>query len=225
MVAHVPDREDLISCGAALLNIELAARHLGLVTRSTLLPDPEDSTLLVRIDIDSLRAPRADEQELFAAVARRHTRRAPFARTYVPSGVLDHLAAAAGSEGASLVAVPPGDALSRLDHELLAAAPRASEDPASAAGLRAPWVGLGRGAPELGQLDILTTAEDTPIDWLRAGRALQRLLLTATARWVGARVFTLALADPATRERVRLGLCAGAYPQVVLELGDASQPT
>jgi hypothetical protein len=224
MAENGPDREDLISCGAALFNLELAAAHLGLVTHATLFPDPDDPSLLVRVSPVALRAPRADEEELFAAVSRRHTRREPFVRTYVPPGLLDHLAAAAGSEGATLVAVPPGTGLSLLDRELLAAAAHASDDPVSAAGLRAPWPAHDHGAPETGQVDILTTAGDTPADWLRAGRALQRLLLTATARWVAARVFTLALDDPPTRERVRTALCGGAYPQVVLELGDASRP-
>ena len=39
---------------------------------------------------------------------------------------------------------------------------------------------------EFPQLAVLTTARDEPADWLRAGQALQRVLLTATARGVSA---------------------------------------
>jgi nitroreductase len=39
---------------------------------------------------------------------------------------------------------------------------------------------------EFPQLAVLTTARDQPADWLRAGQALQRILLTATVRGISA---------------------------------------
>jgi hypothetical protein len=39
---------------------------------------------------------------------------------------------------------------------------------------------------EFPQLAVLTTARDVPAAWLRAGQALQRVLLTATARGLSA---------------------------------------
>jgi hypothetical protein len=60
------------------------------------------------------------------------------------------------------------------------------------------------------------------LDWLRAGQALQRLLLTATTAWVQARFHTRVLEVPQLRDRVRHELCPGRAPQVILELGRRS---
>ena len=223
LVGHTVDRQDLIACGAALFNLRLAAGHLGLELYVTMLPEPADPALLVRVTPVGLQEPRQDEEELLAAIARRHTRRDPFIRTYVPPGLLDHLAAAAAAEGTTLIFVPPGDRLAVLDEQMKAAQAHTRNDPAAGAGLRAPWPSdHGDAGLETGQMEVLATAGDTPADWLRAGQGLQRLLLTATTGWVAARFFTLVLEDSALRERVRLDVCGGAHPQAILEFGDAS---
>lgn len=223
LAGHTLDRQDVIACGAAVFNLRLAAGHLGLEMQVTLLPDPADPALLARLTPLGLQEPRQAEEELLSAVSRRRTRRDPFVRTYVPPGLLDHLAGAAAAEGTTLIHLPPGDRLTAFDELMRASQPFTRSDPAAGAGLRAPWPsGHGDGAWETGQLEVLTTPGDTAADWLRAGQGLQRLLLTATTGWVAARFFTLVLEVPALRERVRLEVCDGAHPQAVLEFGDAS---
>src|SRR4051794_23369678 len=50
-VADPDGREMLISCGAALFTLRLAARHLGYAVEERLWPGPERSTLLADVDI------------------------------------------------------------------------------------------------------------------------------------------------------------------------------
>jgi nitroreductase len=73
-----------------------------------------------------------------------------------------------------------------------------------------------------GVVALLTTPGDLRTDWLRAGQALQRLLLRATADEVSAAFHTQALEVPELREFVRGRFCDGAHPQMLLRLGRPS---
>lgn len=68
---------------------------------------------------------------------------------------------------------------------------------------------------------ILLTSGDTPADWLRAGQALQRVLLHAASRWVFASLNTAPLESPALRSLLRARLSLRGAPQAVLQLGSA----
>lgn len=208
-------RQAVIACGAALYNMRLAAGHLGIEPRVTLLPDPGAPDVLARLEAAAERPPSGHEDQLLAAVARRRTRRSPFERGFVPQPLVDRLASAVAAEGALLVSAPEGPRRAALDDVMGRATAMSNHDAARTQGLRASWPhGTHRG-----QLEVLGTRGDEPHDWLVAGQALQRLLLTATVDWVQARFFTLALEEPKLRERVRREVCSGRHPQVVLELG------
>ena len=69
---------------------------------------------------------------------------------------------------------------------------------------------------------VLTTAEDTPADWLRAGQALHRLLLRAATRWVFASLHSQALESPQWRAQIREGLGLTGMPQMLLQFGRAN---
>jgi hypothetical protein len=78
----------------------------------------------------------------------------------------------------------------------------------------------GSGADQT--LVVLATAADDPTAWLRAGEALERLLLELTRRdWV-AGPLSQPLEVPSTRERLRL-LTAPAHPQMLLRVGRAAR--
>ncbi|TMM39892.1 MAG: nitroreductase [Actinobacteria bacterium] len=67
-------------------------------------------------------------------------------------------------------------------------------------------------------LVVLSTAGDTPQQWLRAGQALERVLLTATVQGLA----TTPLSQPLELPRLRLLMTdrdVSAYPQVVLRIG------
>lgn len=74
-----------------------------------------------------------------------------------------------------------------------------------------------------GMVAILTTPYDTRPDWLRAGQALQRVLLYAAAHRVRAAFHTQPLEVPSLRAEVRTSLAFGRFPQMILRLGHTTQ--
>jgi hypothetical protein len=66
---------------------------------------------------------------------------------------------------------------------------------------------------------MLTTHGDTPGDHLRAGLALQRVLLSATVLGLSASFFSQPVEVPATRTALRTLLDVRGYPQTVLRIG------
>lgn len=72
-----------------------------------------------------------------------------------------------------------------------------------------------------GLVAVLSTDHDDRPDWLRAGQALQRILLYAAAHDVVAAFHTQPLEIPRLRAIVRDTLSAGKFPQMVLRLGYA----
>jgi hypothetical protein len=92
--------------------------------------------------------------------------------------------------------------------------------------------GRGWGLPPLstapwprsaGVAALLTTAGDRPVDWVNAGQALQRILLTASSYGVAAALHTQPLELGWLRESIRTRLSDGACPQLVLRLGTVIQ--
>jgi hypothetical protein len=88
---------------------------------------------------------------------------------------------------------------------------------------------LPAGGPAPPVTAVLFTPGDSEEDWLRAGQALDRLLLHAATRWVFARLNTQPLEDAATRTLVRDRLALpgwplfdwplSGWPQMLLALG------
>jgi hypothetical protein len=92
--------------------------------------------------------------------------------------------------------------------------------------------GRGWGLPPLssaplfraaGVAGLLTTTHDRPADWVNAGQALQRILLTASSCGVAAALHTQPLELGWLRESIRTQLSDGAYPQLVLRFGAVIQ--
>ncbi|MEU7168486.1 hypothetical protein AB0A70_28220 [Streptomyces morookaense] len=67
------------------------------------------------------------------------------------------------------------------------------------------------------QLALLWTPDDRPVDWLRAGQALERMLLVATARGVRTSALHQALEWPDLRERLMRR--RSRYPQFLVRFG------
>jgi hypothetical protein len=92
--------------------------------------------------------------------------------------------------------------------------------------------GRGWGLPPLsttprfrsaGVAAVLTTADDCAADWINAGQALQRILLTAGTCGVAAALHTQPLELGWLRESIRTQVTDGAYPQLVLRFGAVIQ--
>ncbi|MFF2328797.1 MULTISPECIES: Acg family FMN-binding oxidoreductase [unclassified Streptomyces] len=69
------------------------------------------------------------------------------------------------------------------------------------------------------QLALLSTPEDHPADWLRAGQALERVLLTATLRQVSASFATQPIEWPDLRWLLRDPVFGTGHAQMILRLG------
>jgi nitroreductase len=75
----------------------------------------------------------------------------------------------------------------------------------------------------VGVVCVLTTPADSPADWVNAGHALQRVLLTCAACGVAAALYSQPVEIDWLREVLRTQLGDGSYPQLVVRLGTVVQ--
>jgi hypothetical protein len=250
------DRELVISCGCALLNLRLAAEHAGFAAEVALLPDAAEEDLLARLTLVPAALTLA-ELALHANIPRRWTHRGRFVDAPVPQAVLRELDAAARHEGAILhvlsepherdaaaLLVEEGDALlwadARWRRELaMWMHPRRSDDGLPMPGAIVPLARLAVSAVDMGEstgrrdhkraddspaIAVLGTAGDATADWLRAGQALQRVLLTAVTHGVQASFLNQPIQVPTLRPRVRTLTAGAGHPQVLLRFGMTAGP-
>jgi nitroreductase len=78
-------------------------------------------------------------------------------------------------------------------------------------------------ARSAGVVCLLTTAGDHRADWVNAGQALQRILLTSTACGVAAALHSEPFELGWLRESIRARLGGGSHPQLILRLGTVIQ--
>lgn len=101
-VVDPEDRELTISCGAALFNLRLALRQAGFATVVSLLPSVGGRDHLARVRCEGRVEATGYEEALFAAIRKRHTHRAAFAKKSVEAKVVGQLVEAVESEGVEL---------------------------------------------------------------------------------------------------------------------------
>ena len=80
---------------------------------------------------------------------------------------------------------------------------------------------LAAGGPPAAATAVLVTAGDGEEDWLRAGQALNRLLLHAATQWVFARLQTQPLQAGTIRALIGTRLALPGVPQMLLQFGVA----
>jgi hypothetical protein len=80
---------------------------------------------------------------------------------------------------------------------------------------------LPAGAPPAAVTGVLVTSGDGKRDWLRAGQALNRLLLRAASQWVFASLQTQPLETSVTRALIGSRLALPGWPQMLLQFGVA----
>lgn len=140
-------RELVISCGAALANLRLAMRQLGFAADVAPLPDAGLPGLLARVRWGRHVTPTPYEDELYRAIALRHTRRGPFAGD-LPPLVLQELSRAVRAERADLYVVY-GAVCGRELADLVREAELAQRASPRAVSERARWTRLaGDGRPD-----------------------------------------------------------------------------
>lgn len=245
------DRELVISCGAALLNLRVGAASLGRETRLTLFPDPVDADWLARLELGGPAAVPAADAALAPWIERRRTYRRRFLPREVAAESLERLVAAAAAEQAALR--PFADESSR--HEVAALVAEGDEMQWTSPNWRrelAMWMhprrlGDGLTVPDLvgpvaqfvvrtfdmgggvGARDrdlaaaspllaAVVTPGDAPRDWLQAGQALQRLLLTACLEGLQASYLNQPIEVAPLRPKLRR-LAGDGVPQILMRLG------
>ncbi|MCG3754150.1 hypothetical protein [Amycolatopsis sp. Poz14] len=246
-VADPDRRELLLSCGAALFNLRTAIHAAGFHPATTLLPRRSDPDLLAVVRPRAAATVDPRLAALAKAIPRRHTNRTPFTAKPVPGGTLGALRHAAEIEHAWMPQLDDGQLaglkeLVRESHRIQLNDPaflaewqrwtgrgRENRDgvPFAAGGETAAddaWVlrdfGDGTRAPgATPTVVVIGTFADEPIDRLRAGQAMQRVLLTATADGIDASFISQPVEVPAIRARLRDLLGGGLWPQIVLRLG------
>lgn len=181
-----------IACGAALFNLRVAAFHQGVEPVTRLLPQPRNPLLLAQVRLVGRYRPRPADRDLYSAIGR--------VGAGHQQGVSRSLMAALAEEA-------------RLESATLrpVATPQAPAGPVAAL---AP-----EERPSSPQLAVLCTRADDQPSWLRAGQAMQRVLLSATHR--GLRSAPLALVPDETRPMHGDPALGGEHAQVIVRLGDA----
>ncbi|HEU5270618.1 MAG TPA: hypothetical protein VFU36_11895 [Jatrophihabitans sp.] len=242
-------RQLYISCGCALLNarVALAGEGCGIrVERFPRMPRTGYVASLTPTDEPADLALAA----LDPVIELRQTNRGQFADEAVPEPVLAMLAAAAAAESASLHLIHDAKlklAVARLSQradaiENLNPAYRAelrawtTDDPARGDGVAdgtvaatpipplAPPGKTSRSATRLVRnqtLALLCTDGDSLLDWLRAGEALERVLLEITRHGLAAGLLTEITEVPSTRAELRHELALAGYPHVLMRVGRA----
>ena len=93
------DRELIISCGAALLNLRVSFAYFGMPVEITTFPQSSDPDVVARIEFPASGPVLKDLANLFEAITKRATNRGPFIDEDVPPAIVARLKAAAASEG------------------------------------------------------------------------------------------------------------------------------
>lgn len=265
-------RELTISCGAALLNLRVAAGSFGYELHVATIPDPADPDLLARTKLLKARRPSKSDQRLRDAIPVRRTHRAPFENRRPDRDLLDQIAEAAREENAALAFIDRAED-KRSVADLVAEAerihltdpdfrrelsdwinqrvaeghcapdetrwgmggpaghsPRSSDRPdlftqtaadvarefASPDSASAHQHASAEASPVLA---LLSTNGDTAADWLAAGQALQRALLTAAAEGLSASYLNPPTELIELRRKLASVFGGRGDPQVLLRFG------
>lgn len=105
-VVDPDDRALIISCGAALYHLRLAANHFGLADDVELLPDKANPDLLASVTFREMDQPVKKQAErdspVFQTITKRRSNRSPFDTKKLPEELLTALRTSASAHGAWL---------------------------------------------------------------------------------------------------------------------------
>jgi len=220
------------SLGAALYDLRVALAASGRRVVVERLPEPGHPELMARVRLDDVTddddEPDDDAASEGPLLDERPAEATAFTDGTVPQQVLAELVEAAQREDNQLLAIAPAQA-GRL-HELCQEARDIQlVDPACRAELRA-WVGAAEREPDFPDLGtaptvlVIGSARDDRLHWLRAGEALERVLLTAARHGLVASISACSMEVPSTRLALREELELPWFPHLVVRVGHGSAP-
>jgi nitroreductase len=237
-----------IACGAALLNLRLGLAAVNRPSRVELLPDRDDPTLLARLTLAAAGPPTNEDRALAAAIPRRRSQRNPFVDAVVPFMHRGAMEGAAAREASVLVFLTEAGEVADLADLVHTANATLNRRPGYLDELRS-WIhpdGVpqhaagpapalhellerrdygGDPAPEHRRYEdrplvaVLASFGDSHWAQLKAGQALQRVLLTATRLGLAASMLSQPIEVAAPRQRLGAMIGRLAVPQMVLRIG------
>lgn len=232
-VADPDGRELTISCGVALYFVRLALASLGAAHVVTMFPSPSKVDHLAKIRLTGeIVEPDERARELVASDVARHTNWHEFALTPVLDADLDELVAVASEEGAQL-RVAAAQERSAIEKLVASASHLQLEDPDFVSELER-WPTGRPASPDLASQSVateaaretlhgvvvaLSTVGDTPIEWVLAGQALARVLLTATGLGLAVAFVNQPIQVAQTRGEVAAALGLNGDVQQLLRVG------
>jgi nitroreductase len=101
-VADPDGRQLVMSCGAAIVNLRLAAQHFGHATSAEIVRSHRRDGLLARVRLEERSATTPEAEEMFQAIPRRRTNRLPLDGREPREGLVTALLRDARREGAWL---------------------------------------------------------------------------------------------------------------------------
>jgi hypothetical protein len=255
-VCDPADRELLISIGASITNLRVAAAHFGFDT-TVLYETPAglDGTLAV-VSLRETCDPDAGLRALFGAITKRHTMRAEFSRREIDTETLSRVCDLVESSELLRFIVPherakTGELVEEANRRLMRDERYRNEladwvrpnDTDAGDGMTgdafgipgplsafAPWVirrfdvGDERGLRDRQAVTgaaglIVLTADDTSVALIRAGEALERLLLALTSLGVQYAFVNQPIEVPELRRELWSLIRSAAPPQLLLRIG------
>ena len=247
-VADPGDRELLMSVGAAITNLRVAAAHFGLETLVLYQPVCDDALPLAMVSLRETCVPDERLARLFPAIRLRHTNRGRFMQRPVDIKTLTELFDLMSEFPQSIRLVLPqdkrraarlvaqGDRQQWSRVELRAELAEWLRGHGAADGLLAPplapWVvrnfdmGPSRARHDREQAEaaaalLALTAPDDRLSMVQAGEVLERVLLTITLCGLQYSFFNMAIAVDDLRRRLWDLLGSRHPPQALLRIGHA----
>ena len=241
-----PDNRHLvISCGAAMVNAEVACRYFGNEARfETNGHGPLGEHWLARLHRQDEITPTARDARLFKGIGARHTARKAFLKRDITDLQMRKLLEI--MEEGQVAATQVDDVASRgllAEVALTNAAnrERIHQRPHNKVGCRAFFqrcfmlrangpthqsqISLHRSMLAYPRLLVLSTQQDTVHEWIRFGGVMEKALLYAASSGIQASYLGELTRSPKAREETRHMLAITGTPQVVLGLGYTdSQP-
>jgi nitroreductase len=238
-VTDPADRELLMSIGAAITNLRVAAAHFGFDSSVLYQSRPEESVPVAMLSFRETCSPDRDLTLLFSAITRRHTNRAPFRSEPLRARQLDALFVVAGAFPTFLRFVMPADrgraASLVAAGDLEQHAHRGyREELADADHVDATegWLlrhfDLGALAArrdtrlvQQSSLLLVVAADDDRTSLIRAGEVLERLLLTVTRLGLQYSFLNQPVEVSSLRERLWTLVGSTHPPQLLIRIGHA----
>jgi hypothetical protein len=232
-VADPQVRSLIMSCGAAQFNYESALSAYGFEFRTSLFPEMADADLLVRTDV--LRRHRKNIQtDILDAIRSRRTVRTGFRAPLVDGDLRSTLSGVASDGGAMLqwldmeqvrtlsdvVGRLPGPTEQRQRELEAWRHPNKARSRDGIPGEAPPSFTFFGDPQEDVSIALLSTHGDRMVSWLRAGQALEAVLLSATSHGLRAAMYAI----DAIRTDVEGMTLAPGVPQLLVRLGYSDPP-